>query len=96
MKKLLPIIFLIATIVGCKTQRVTEQESTRDFSKFEYGLSIQNGSDSIIDGQSIQERLKFHKVPGASVAIFEDGEMVWRKAMFRANPQHTGRVSSTR
>lgn len=80
MQRLLPIIFLIATVISCKTSRVIEQTSTKDFTKFEHGLNIQKEADSTVVGQSIQKRLDFHKVPGASVAIFEEGELVWCKA----------------
>ncbi len=80
MKKIASIIFLIITSVGCKQSESNTQQSTKDYSKFENGLAIKNTGDSLShSGYSIQERLEHHKVPGASVAIFENGEIVWRK-----------------
>ena len=80
MNKIILLIFLITIITGCKPNNSDKKESTKDYSKFESGLNIKENNDSLMQsGQSIQERLEHHKVPGASVAIFENGEIIWRK-----------------
>ncbi|MEM6631798.1 MAG: serine hydrolase domain-containing protein [Bacteroidota bacterium] len=78
-KKLLLVIFSIVLVGSCKQGETNKQEATQDYSEFENGLSFQHVYDSVIGGKSFQERLDFHKVPGVSVAIFEKGEIVWRK-----------------
>ena len=60
-------------IVSCK------QKSTTDYSNFENELSIKLEGDSLTTKQTIQKRLEYYKVPGVSVAIFENGHVVWSK-----------------
>ena len=77
-RTLLLILFFTA-LLSCKENSSTRQGTDIDYSKFESGLTLKSDADSLDHGHSIQERLEYHKVPGASVAIFENGEMVWSK-----------------
>ena len=81
MKKIVLIIFSITIILGCDQSKSDNRQSTKDYSKFENGLNIIKNGDSLThSGQSIQNRLEYYKVPGASVAVFEDGQIEWTNA----------------
>ncbi len=79
MNKYLFIILILSVLFGCKQNIIKSEESKtikKDYSSFENGL---NYNDSTNTGQSINERMEFYKVPGVSVAIFDDGKIIWQK-----------------
>lgn len=80
MKKIPYAILLLVFLLGCKQNETKSQKEqdpkNKDYSLFENGL---NRNDSTKIGQSIKDRLDFHKVPGVSIAIFENGNITWSK-----------------
>ncbi|WP_395375844.1 serine hydrolase domain-containing protein [Marinicella sp. W31] len=86
-KNALVFIFILSALACSKQNMDIKKESAQDYSEFENRLT---------DNQSIQQRLDHYKVPGASVAIFENGEIVWRKeyGVLRANSDELVNSSS--
>lgn len=77
MKKLclITILAVLFTFSDCKEV----EQST--YSGIEKGLvPAVMVEDSPVSLFSIQERMKHYNVPGASIALFKNGEIVWRKA----------------
>lgn len=95
MEKIVLTMVLFTFIVGCKQNSSYKQKSIIDYSKFENGLNVKSVGDSLEDGQSIQERLEFHKVPGASIVIFENGKVTWSKEYGVEKANTNKKVKST-
>lgn len=74
MGKLLLITTITFTFLACKQQGET------DYSAIENGLipAVLIG-DSAALTYSVAERMKHYRVPGASIAVFKNGEIVWHK-----------------
>lgn len=84
MKKIYFIILSISLISNCFAQKDDEIQS--EINAIENGLinNIQIKGDSI-QKFSIQERMEFHKVPGVSIAVVENGKIKWAKGYGFAN-----------
>lgn len=96
MNKNLLTILILLIIFSCKQNNTSKSNTlktnVKDYTSFENGL---NFNDSTKIGQSIKERLVFHKIPGASVAIFENGQITWNKEYGVSDSQSNESVDST-
>lgn len=95
MKRTILIIFLFTIIASCQQKESNKQISTsEDYSKFENGLIVNSEGDTVTNRQSIQRRLEHYKVPGASVAIYENGQIVWTKGYGVQKSNSSNKVNS--
>jgi CubicO group peptidase (beta-lactamase class C family) len=74
MKKLCLVSIILCTFLSCK------QAAKTNYSAIEKGLipAVLVGDSTVT--YSVEERMKDFQVPGVSVAVFKNGEIVWRKA----------------
>lgn len=79
MIKYLFIVYILLVSFGCKHEISDKLDGQKplikDYSSIENSL---HQDDSTKTSHSLIERIKFHKVPGVSVAIFEDGNITFR------------------
>ncbi|MDX2415750.1 MAG: serine hydrolase domain-containing protein, partial [Bacteroidales bacterium] len=76
---LIPVVILLLLISSCKSN-ISKEQHLKQISEIENGLI----PAVIIDGEetetyNINDRMKYHKVPGMSIAFMDQGEIVWAK-----------------
>ncbi len=76
---LIPVVILLVLISSCKSN-ISKEQHLKQISEIENGLL----PTVIIDGEetetyNINDRMKYHKVPGMSIAFMDQGEIVWAK-----------------
>ena len=86
-------ILFLALAIGCETQEAPTLDE--EISDIENGLKktiVVKGNS--LKSFSIEERMKYHKVPGLSIAIVRDGKIRWAKGYGTANT-HNGSFVDT-
>lgn len=89
---LLSTVLSIVLFTSCKTENSTNISTEID--AIENGLqpAIQVKGDSIIQFH-ILERMKYHNVPGVSIAIVQDGKLKWAKGYGISNTNNGNEVT---
>jgi len=78
-KYIIPPIFLVAIVCSCN-RNISKEKYLVQITEIENGLLPM----VIIDGEAtekynIHDRMRYHKVPGISIAFMDQGEIIWAK-----------------
>ncbi len=85
---------LLAIVLGTGCNQKQPNEVANDIAAIENGLlpAIQVKDDPVIR-YNIIERMKFHKVPGASIAVVKDGKIAWAQGYGISNTNNGSEVT---
>ncbi len=64
---------------GCAAQQTTSPETDARIRRVENGLLTYHVVRGETAGQPIEERMRYHRVPGVSVAVINDGRIEWAR-----------------